>query len=468
MDVNLQANVHHPVIIIGAGPVGLMAGIILTEAGVPIEIYERRFEGMNELRASVIHPRILEMLDFYGLIDRFIKAGNPFTKLSTYIKGKFISFLDIERVRSKYSFMLGCGQVITEALLQEKLIELGIKVKRGWQYISHTVMEDAAYVDVRLKRVDSEEMVERHASYVIGCDGGHSSVRKTIGVEFNAQSLGSKVCVCDVELDAEWLPASCFIVDNDGYGGVIRARKERQYRLFMDCYTERPNCTDEEVIATFKRRYYPYNVERMRILSISYFSPNECRASKYISDDKRVFLCGDAAHVHSPMGAQGMNTGLQDAENLAWKVGMVYNGLAKPELLKSYATERIPIADAVINHSRGLSSIAKRPWKFLLLTRVLRFMQYLPNVWSRPLLEKNAQLRVKYASSEHYGIFPDTPAWKRASSSWFPFWYFSDPLCSPGTRAINCQVIDANTITYTHINRFFANNKKSYTALIVA
>lgn len=222
----------------------------------------------------------------------------------------------------------------------------------------------------------------------------------------------------------------------------------------------------EVFLETIKRRYHPLDLKEPRILSYSVFNLNERRASKYISDDNRVFICGDAAHVHSPAGGQGMNTGLQDAENLAWKVSMVYNGYAKADILKSYETERIPIADDILKFSGNLTSLTRKPWKFNAFVYLMQIFHYLPKILIRPLLERSAQLRIKYATSEHGGIFIDTAAWTKASSSWFPFRLSSDELCMPGTRAINCQVIDASNNTITRIGQFFSANRKSYMTVV--
>jgi 2-polyprenyl-6-methoxyphenol hydroxylase-like FAD-dependent oxidoreductase len=112
-----------------------------------------------------------------------------------------------------------------------------------------------------------------------------------------------------------------------------------------------------------------------------------------------------------------MNTGLQDAENFAWKIDMVYNGFAKPEPLKSYETERVPVADTVLKHSGALLAVVKKPWRFILMARLLRFARFLSRSFLRPQVEKDAQLHIKYELSEHCDIFPDTPAWKKVSSS---------------------------------------------------
>ncbi|RKP26591.1 FAD-binding monooxygenase [Syncephalis pseudoplumigaleata] len=208
MPADEDTSTRHPVVIIGAGPVGLMAGLVLTEAGVPVEIYERNLEQMNELRSAGLQPRMLEVLDHYGIVDRFIEVGNPITAVQVYLKGTFIPSAGFDSIRTEYPFVLGCGQNTTEILLHQRLAELGVHVQRGWRYVAHATTDDAACVDVQLARVDSDEVMERRACYMLGCDGGRSSVRKAIGAQFIGKKTNEKIVACDMKVDADQLPAA--------------------------------------------------------------------------------------------------------------------------------------------------------------------------------------------------------------------------------------------------------------------
>ncbi|KAI9599429.1 FAD binding domain-containing protein [Syncephalis fuscata] len=265
---------------------------------------------------------------------------------------------------------------------------------------------------------------------MVGCDGGHSNIRKAIGAQFNGQLADYRMAVFDVEVDVNWLPVACFSMSPDGFIGSIRAHIGNKYRMFTGWDTESSDLAIENLIGVIKRRFLPFDLGKPRILSFSIFNINERRASKFISDDSRVFICGDAAHVHSPTGGQGMNTGLQDAENIAWKIGMVYHG---------------------------------DPKKSNIFLRIMQLMQYLPSFILRSRMEKTAQLRIKYPLSSYGGIFADTPAWSKAASSWisfnwFPFNLFSDPVCVP--------VIDPANCTNTRTRHFYAQNNGSYKAII--
>ncbi|KAI9599430.1 FAD-binding monooxygenase, partial [Syncephalis fuscata] len=346
-----KMNKKQPVIIVGAGPVGLMTALVLAEADVPVEIYERNYKQTTEWRATAIHSRTIELLARYGLTEKLLGVGNPFNGFRFLKDGEYWPGMSIEFIRSEYPMMLGCGQDSTENILHQRLKDLDVHVKWGWEYISHELVDDNKQVSIKFKQVDSNEVITCQTPYMVGCDGGHSNIRKAIGAQFNGQLADYRMAVFDVEVDVNWLPVACFSMSPDGFIGSIRAHIGNKYRMFTGWDTESSDLAIENLIGVIKRRFLPFDLGKPRILSFSIFNINERRASKFISDDSRVFICGDAAHVHSPTGGQGMNTGLQDAENIAWKIGMVYHGYAKSDLLKSYATERIPVADDVIQFS---------------------------------------------------------------------------------------------------------------------
>ncbi|KAI9599513.1 FAD binding domain-containing protein [Syncephalis fuscata] len=449
MTVNQETAVKKPIIIVGAGPVGLLTAIILAEA-------ERNHKPTTEWRAAAVHSRVLEMLSRYGLTQRLMKLSNPFTEFR----------VQVSAIRSEYPMILGCGQDTTEKVMHERLAELNIYTKWGWEYVSHEVIDDNEQLSVQLKNVDSNEIITRQTPYLIGCDGGHSKIRKSIGAKFDGKFIDHRIAVCDIIIDADWMPTAGFVKHSEGFLGITRAHLGNRFRIFTFWGPESPEVTAESLIEVIRRRVQPCDLGEPHILSYSAFSINERRASQYISDDGRVFICGDAAHVHSPAGGQGMNTGLQDAENLAWKLGMVYNGHAKSDILKSYATERIPVADGVLKLSGNLLSVLLSPVKMNLFSRLMPLMGYLPIFLTRPQMEKTAQLSIQYPVSNHGGIFADTPAWTKATSPWFSFLWSADSICLPGSRAVDCKAVDVNNRTSTRVRNFYEDNNTSYKGII--
>ncbi|KAI9592452.1 FAD-binding monooxygenase, partial [Syncephalis fuscata] len=363
MGIGQESNMKQPVVIVGAGSVGLMAALVLTEIGVPVEIYERNHEKTTEWRAAGLHPRVLEIFARYGLVEQLLAVGHPLDRFHYIHNGKILDGTSVDCIRCEYPMALGCGQDCTESLLHKRLAELGIHVKWGWEYISHESIDDNKQISIQFKRVDSDQVITRQTPYMVGCDGAHSKIRKAIGAQFIGQSPGSRVAVFDAEVDVDWLPVAWSVTNPTGFMGGIQVNGNRKYRVYASWDSTLPDPTKDELVGAVKRCFLPLDFGNPRILSLSMFNINERRASRLVSDDVRVFICGDAAHVHSPAGGQGMNMGLQDAENIAWKIGMVYHGYAKSDLLKSYETERIPVFDDVIKLAGSMTRIFRHQWK---------------------------------------------------------------------------------------------------------
>jgi hypothetical protein len=198
-----------------------------------------------------------------------------------------------------------------------------------------------------------------------------------------------------------------------------------------------------EIVQTFLA---PYKLEKVKVCDIAYFNVNERRASHYISRDKHVFLCGDAAHVHSPAGGQGMNMSIQDSENLAWKLAMIYHGQADAHILDTFAQERIPVADEVIKRT---SQLSRNSMFFLLIPWIwpltLKLSQYIPARLLRGTMEHGSQLSIDYSQYKGSLIIKECAAWKNAIySSWLTSWmsWFTKELCAPGMRAIDGVVVN--------------------------
>ncbi|RKP27748.1 FAD binding domain-containing protein [Syncephalis pseudoplumigaleata] len=461
---NSSSSSKRPVIIVGAGPVGLMAALVLVEAGVPVVIYERNLRPTTEWRAAALHARSLEMLARHNLAEKLIHAGNPFTGFTFIKNGRSQPGLTIDMIRSEFPFTLGCGQDTTERILNEQLAAHSVHVQWGWEYVSHDSIDDG--ISVHLKRVDTDETIVREAAYLVGCDGAHSKVRKAIGSQFIGKRIDYRIAVCDMEIDEDWLSTASFIQHREGMLGAIRAHPGNQYRLFTTWGADAPELTKETLVETIKRRVHPHKLHEPRVLSCSAFTVNERRASRYMSDDGRVFICGDAAHVHSPAGGQGMNTGMQDAENLAWKMAMVYHGFSRPELLASYETERTVIADDVLKLSGSLLSLLTSPMKQMIVGWLLPLIKRMPLFITRTQSETTSQLCIAYPIAKHCSSFADSPAWSRATASWLPFGWFADRTCAPGTRAVDCQVVDAARRACTRMRTFYAANNSAFKGIL--
>ena len=335
------------VIVVGAGPTGLLLAGDLAAAGVGVTVLEQRVEAANLTRAFVVHARTLEQLDARGLADRLLATG---TRVDRFRLFGTVS-VDLSPLPSRYPFMLVTPQYEVEQALAERARAAGAVVLRGAH--AEGVQQDSEHVDVSYRDADSTPRSLR-AAYLVGTDGHHSAVRSSLGLEFPGRSVVRSVMLADVRMTdppAEPLTVDgreygfCFVVGfGDGWYRVI-ARDRRR-----DLPDDAPVSLEE--IAAVARHVFGTDFGMHDPRWMSRFHSDERQARRYRVG--RVFLAGDAAHVHSPAGGMGMNTGLQDAANLGWKLAAAVHGRGGDRLLDSYQGERHPVGRMVLRMSGGL------------------------------------------------------------------------------------------------------------------
>jgi 3-(3-hydroxy-phenyl)propionate hydroxylase len=331
-----QALTAHSVLIAGGGPTGKMLAAELTLAGVDVAVVERR--GRQEVessRAGGLQMRTVEVLDQRGILDRFLAEGKPFQ--NTTFAGIRI---DVSDIPSRHPYGLQLWQKDFERILAGWIDELGVPYYREREVSGFT--QDDAGVEVQLS--DGGTL---RTGYLVGCDGGRSVVRKVAGIEFPGQEATSSHLIAEVEMDGE--PE--FGIQRDAKGthalgplddGRIRlvVREEKLGRTTEPTLRE----LGEALIAV---RGTDYGLRRASW--ISWFTDAVRQAASY--RDRRVLLAGDAAHVHSPVGGQGLNFGVQDAVNLGWKLAQVARGTAPESLLDSYQAERHPAVARMLKNN---------------------------------------------------------------------------------------------------------------------
>jgi len=331
------------VLIVGAGPTGLTLSVDLARRGVPfrlIEAAETPFEGS---RGKGIQPRTLEIFDDLGVIDEVLEAGAIYPKFRIHV-GRF-SFragsLGTKREATEnvpYPNLWMVPQARTEGILRERLRALGGEVEFGKAFASFTQNEGG--VEVTL---GNGEVVR--AQYLVGCDGGRSEVRKALGLKLEGEGLDEKpMVVADVEVDG--LDRGNWHLWPFAKGGAIGLCPLPQTSVFQ--LTGKAEVVGDD-IEGFVRSVTGRRVGRVTWRSV--YQPAVRMVDRYRVG--RVFLAGDAAHVHPPTGGQGLNTGVQDAYNLGWKLAHVARG-GPDSLLDSYEAERLPIAAAVLGLSKRL------------------------------------------------------------------------------------------------------------------
>ncbi|WP_407547628.1 monooxygenase [Streptomyces sp. Pv4-95] len=376
-DTGTRPDTDAEVIVVGAGPTGLLLGAELALSGVRVQIIERRAAAQRDSRALTLHPRSIELMDQRGLVERFLARGRPvpgwhFAGLDT--------LLDFSALDTRHGYTLFLAQARTEQLLEERARELDVAIRRGHEVVGlrqdaggdagdGSSGADSVEVDVR----GPDGVVETvRAQYVVGCDGGRSVVRRAAGIGFPGTdetlsgALGDFVTVDPAALDRARahgvlaVPLEPEDADTDdpaagGTGGLTRIVLIDPQR--MRTPAAEPLTLDEFRSSLVRICGTDCGVAGARWLSR--FGNATRLAARYRSG--RVLLAGDAAHIHFPAAGQGLNTGLQDAMNLGWKLAAEINGWAPPGLLDSYHAERYPVGQAVTENTEVQTLLAELP-----------------------------------------------------------------------------------------------------------
>lgn len=345
------------VLVVGAGPVGLTMACELARFGIPLRIIDKARQRTDKSKALVLWSRTLELLDrgANGAAP-FVEAGHKVLAVDFISGDQRIGRVSMEHVDTPYAYALMLPQSDTERLLEERLASLGIHVERGVEMMEYQA--GVAGVTAALRHPDGRTEIAA-AEWLVGCDGAHSIVRHTLGVPFAGKTMDSDWMLADVHMSGYPCPDSEASVywHRDGVFVIFPIRPGR-YRLLADMPSsgaqQPPVPTLEQVQAMIDRRGPP-GTKVSDPVWLAGFRINGRKVAGYRSG--RVFLAGDAAHVHSPAGGQGMNTGMQDAFNLSWKLAMVIRGACGDQLLDSYTHERSAVGDEVLKTAERLTEV---------------------------------------------------------------------------------------------------------------
>jgi 2-polyprenyl-6-methoxyphenol hydroxylase-like FAD-dependent oxidoreductase len=346
-----MAHAAADVLIVGAGPVGLLLAGDLAAAGVPVTVLERRTDASNLSRAIGVEARTLEMLECRGLADELVATGQRVDRLSWGSLN-----IDLSRLPSRFPFQLRTPQHQTERVLERRARSLGAEIIGGSEVTG--LLQDADHVRLDVRAADGT-VTTREALYVVGCDGFDSTVRRQLGLPFPGQSVLRSVMLADVRLSdpppdlvqARPTPAGFGFIAPSGHGWYRVLAWSRENQL--------PDSEPADLaeIRDITRQVFGTDFGMHDALWTSRFRSDERQVPSYRCG--RVFLAGDAAHEHSPFGGMGMNTGLQDAANLSWKIAATLGGWAADSLLDSYHAERYPVGRSVLRMSGSLMRLAK-------------------------------------------------------------------------------------------------------------
>lgn len=335
-----------PVLIVGAGPVGLTFAAEMARHGVAFRIVDKAATTKDISKALILHVRTQEILDAAGLGGTLLKQGHPLRRVEIIGYGKHIGHGTMEGINSPYSHPIIIGQNVTERFLREHLESLGGRVE--WRTEATDLAQKADHVEVNLKHSDGKEETI-HAEYVVGADGTHSKVREGIGIDFSGYPYSGQAFI-QSDSKIEWsLPRGCSYLwfTELGYMMVIEMPGDivRTFISVPDNDPKKKDTTLEEVNEALNR-LSGVDARLYDPVWVALFRTNHRAAPSFRKD--RVFLVGDAGHEHVPIGGQGMNTGIQDAFNLAWKLAYVLNRKANGAILDSYNPERHPVAESLL------------------------------------------------------------------------------------------------------------------------
>ncbi|MEU8205673.1 rifampin monooxygenase [Streptosporangium sp. NPDC049046] len=376
------------VIIVGGGPTGLMLAAELRLHGVRVLVLEKEAEPAGYVRALGLHVRSIEVMDQRGLLERFLANGRKHP-LGGFFAG--LAKPAPDRLDTTHPYVLGIPQPVTDRLLAERATELGTEIRRGHELVGLSQDEDGVTAEL----ADGTRLRSR---YLVGCDGGRSTVRRLLGVAFPGEPSRNDTLLGEMEVGVppETVAAVVAEVRKTNLRFGLGPFGEGVYRVVVPAEGVVEDRSAPPSLEEFKRQLRVFSGTDFGVHSprwLSRFGDATRQAERYRTG--RVLLAGDAAHIHPPVGGQGLNLGIQDAFNLGWKLAAEVGGWAPEGLLDSYHTERHPVAADVLDNTRAQMELLSTEPGPRSVRRLLSELMDFEEV-NRYLIEKIVAIGVRY------------------------------------------------------------------------
>ena len=399
-----------PVLIVGAGPTGLTMALELNRYGIPVRIIDKQIKPVVHSNALAVQTRTLYAWDDMGLLPDAIAAGHKIKGLYLYSNQKKLARINLALLKGKMHFVLGLSQHKTEKMLIAHLREKNIVVEMEVSIVDLQEKANGTRVVLQNKEGNKEEL---DTQWLIACDGGHSFIREKLGIPFIGKELPQHFVLADAEVktDLEKDEGQFFI---SAKGVFMFLPFDAKYSRIIAEVSRDPVLKDAKTLtyAQVKQLALEFCSKKLEIsepIWTSGFWVHENMIANYRHTN--IFFAVDAAHIHSPAGGQGMNTGIQDAYNFAWKLALVVKGKAQETLLDTYQAERYPIGKIILQRTTFLTNIITTQNYFLRHVRnfIIFYISKLPFL-QKKIVNTLSQLNIAYADSPLVkDCIPDQP-----------------------------------------------------------